>query len=433
MHCGYITKIKGVKKHSNADRLMVGNCFGNQVIIGLDVLENELGVYFPSDLQLGLEFCEANNLLRKKDSDGKDIGGYLDSSKRNIRAMRLRGEVSDGLWMNIKCLENFTDTSKLKEGDQITILNGVEVCRKYIPKVNKTRVSTPKKGKSEKKESKTKFPIFNQHIDTGQLAYNKHVFNKGDVCYITLKMHGTSGRSQLSLKEKKIYYKGIRKVINNILKKDNYRIEKSWDYVCGSRRVVLKDFEGGYHGSNDFRKLHHDKFKGKLNKGETVYYEIVGYQSEDKPIMGTVANKKTGDKGFIKKYGEKTVYSYGCENGESDIYIYRMSMTNEDGVEIDYPWDLVKQRAEQMGIKITPELDRFIYTTEEDLMHRIKKYEDGEDPIGRTHIREGVVVRIEGKERFKALKSKSFIFKLLEGIIKDSGVVDIEEAQSELE
>lgn len=421
----YITKIKNVKRHSNADRLNVGECFGNQVIVSLETIEDTLGIYFPTDGQLSPEYCEINNLVRKKDEAGNEIGGYLEPNKRHIRALRLRKEISDGLFMPLKSLETFTDISKLKDGDTVTVLNGIEICRKYVPARLHSQKSVGTGKKSIKKEKKIKYPTFSEHIDTSQLMYNLHQFKPGDICYLTLKMHGTSARTMNSIKEEK----KPNNIIKRLLRKGRTTTNRSWEYVSGTRRVVLENFDGGYYGNDNFRLNHHNEFTGKLQKGETVYYEIVGYQSEGRPIMGTVSNKKTQDKQFIKKYGEETVYSYGCEDGKSDIYIYRMSMTNEDGFEIDYPWDLVQLRAEQMGIKTVPELDRFIYTTQDDLLLRVNEHLEGEDPIGRTHIREGVVVRVEGKERFKAFKHKGFHFKLLEGIIKDAGVVDEEELQ----
>ena len=429
MYNAYITRIKNVKKHSNADRLNVGECFGNQVIVSLETKEEDLGIYFPTDGQLGTEYCEANNLVRTKDKDGNNTGGYLDPKKRNIRAMKLRGEVSDGVFMPLSSLELFTDVSKLKEGDTINLLDGVEICRKYVPEI-KERILKNTNTTKQKKISKISYPTFAEHRDTGQYAYNKNAFSKGDICYITLKLHGTSARTSHALKKEKKYKRGIFYIASKLFNKLPYKIKESWEYVTGTRRVVLKNFEGGFYGSNAFRQTHHDSFIGKLQKGETVYYEIVGYQSNARPIMGTVSNKKTKDKEFIKKYGETTVYSYGCEEGISDIYIYRMSITNEDGVEIDYPWDMVKLRSEQMGIKHTPELDRFIYTTEEDMDERVMSNENGVDPIGKTHIREGVIIRIEGTEKFKAFKQKNFHFKCLEGIIKDEGIVDIEEQES---
>ena len=68
--------------------------------------------------------------------------------------------------------------------------------------------------------------------------------------------------------------------------------------------------------------------------------------------------------------------------------------------------------------------------TQEDLSERVNKYIDGIDPIGKTHIREGVVVRVENSDKFKVFKSKNVSFKILEGIIKSEDIVNIEEQES---
>ena len=65
----YVTRIKNVRPHPNADRLMLGECFGNTVCVDLSIANETLGVYFPTDGQLSKEFAEANNLLRKKDEN----------------------------------------------------------------------------------------------------------------------------------------------------------------------------------------------------------------------------------------------------------------------------------------------------------------------------------------------------------------------------
>ena len=63
-------------------------------------------------------------------------------------------------------------------------------------------------------------------------------------------------------------------------------------------------------------------------------------------------------------------------------------------------------------------------------MERVEKYYDGVDPVGGTHIREGVVVRIDNRSKFTAYKHKNFYFKVLEGIIKDTAdAPDMEEAE----
>jgi len=351
----------------------------------------------------------------------------MDEMKRQVSSIKLRGEKSDGLFMPLKSLAKFTDISTLKEGDTVTTLNGILICEKYVPagKIRSSTQGTPKIKKVEKES----FPYFQEHIDTSQLAYNLQQFRIGDNCRITLKGHGTSQRTSHTIKITPVV---LPNIIHNILKffKVKIKPKETWDYVTGTRRVTLKDYDGGFYGGNGFRRQWHDLFLGKLQKGESIYYEVVGYTDDGQLIMPECDNKKTKDKEFIKQYGDKTRFTYGCGVGQSDIYGYRMTMTNEDGYVVEYPWSLVKLRCEQMGIKYFPEFDNFIFTTTEDLMERVNLHTEGVDPIGKTHLREGIVVRIENKEKFNAFKNKSFPFKVLEGIIKSDDVLDMEEAES---
>lgn len=427
MYNGFIVKIKEVRKHSNADKLQVATVFDSSVIVGLDAKEGDIVLYFPVDGQLGIEYATKNNLIRIKNEDGTYSGGYLDSNKRNIVALKLRGEKSDGLIMPLESLKDFTDISKLKVGDQITILNGITICEKYIPRSNQRSRNSVNSNSKQKKIVKDKFPLFMEHKETNQLAYCMGDFKIGDLCYITLKMHGTSQRTAYTIKEslkKQNWFQRLFKIKNETI--------KSWEYVTGTRRTTLEDFNKptGYYGSDSFRKQYHDYFVDKLHKGEEIFYEVLGYTDSGKLIMGECNNEKTKDKEFIKQYGKTTKFTYGCEPNNSVMYVYRMTMTNEDGVTIEYSTELIKQRCEQMGCNFVPQFDRFLFTTEEDLMDRVNSFIDGADPIGKNHIREGVVVRIDSSTTFKAYKSKSFNFKILEGIIKTDAVeADMEESQ----
>ena len=419
MYEAYITTLKNVKKHSNADRLQIAECFGNQVIIDLSYKEGDIGIYFPTDGKLGEEFAEANNLVRKNDENGNNIGGYLDPDKRNIKALKLRGEKSDGLFLPLSSLTPFCDIKELNLGDRITTLNGTLICEKYIPRTNKRTRNGNNKQLAKRKE--IEYPLFREHIDTEQLDYNLGEFRKGDLCYITLKMHGTSQRTANLPKQNN------KNFITRL--KDKY-LKAKYDIVSGTRRVVLENFENGFYGNDKFREHYHNWFKDKLQKGETVYYEVVGYVNETTPIMPDGDNKKVQDKEFTKQYGDRTRFSYGCDEGFNNIYVYRMTLTNEEGYVVEYPWELVKTRCEEMGVNHVPEFEKFIYTTEANLLKRVEKYLDIQDPVGKTHIAEGVVVRIDNKKTFKAYKKKGFFFKVLEGIIKDTAQVpDMEEAQ----
>lgn len=431
MYCGYIIELKGLRKHTNADRLQCAEVFGNSVVVDLSYYDGQKCVYFPSDGKLGEKFAKENNLLRIKDESGKNIGGYLDPEKRNIRAIKLRGEKSDGLVLPIESLKKFTDITKLNVGDKITTLGGEVICEKYIPvRKNRTSGSSGKSksnSKNSKKESKINYPYFKEHVDTEQLAYNKGAFKEGDLCTITLKCHGSSHRIANTEKITKKPLTWWQKLLRR-----QAEVQKEWGYVSGTRRTVINSFEepGGYYGTNAFRKPYHDFFKDKLEKGEEIYFEICGWVDTNRPIMAIGDTKKLKDPELTKLYGDQMVFDYGCERGQNRIFVYRMTMTNEDGYVVEYPDWLMRLRCEQMGVDCVPLFETFRYTTWEDLMERVEKYYDGPDPIGKTHVREGVVVRIQNRATFTAYKHKNISFKIIEGLIKDTAdAPDMEEAE----
>lgn len=270
------------------------------------------------------------------------------------------------------------------------------------------------------------YPFFEEHVDTAQLAYNKRAFKEGDICTITLKMHGTSGRTANTLQVIKKKRPSWLKKLFNIKDKETI----AYSAVSGTRRVTLRNYDDGYYGNNAFRQHWHNFFADRLPKGIEIYYELVGWVNDKTPIMPPCKNSKVNDKEFKKQYGSQTVFSYGCEPGECKPYVYRMTYTNPDGVVFEIPWHQVKIECERMGVDCVPTLETFLFTTWDDLMERVEKYYDGADPIGKTHIREGVVVRIENREKFTAFKQKNFCFKVLEGIVKDEAEApDMEEMQ----
>jgi hypothetical protein len=178
--------------------------------------------------------------------------------------------------------------------------------------------------------------------------------------------------------------------------------------------------------------------------------------------MASASNSNIQDKEFAKQYGKETVFSYGCkpvvsidcDDLQSDIYVYRMTMTNPDGEVVEYTPDFMRYRCEQMAVKTVPVLwkgiipadlktedffekdgggfDDWIYAENagEWIKNIAEQFYDGPDPVGKTHVREGVVVRIINRPKFAAYKHKNFSFKVLEGIAKvEATEPDIEEAQ----
>lgn len=461
-YTGYVVKVTELRKHSNADRLQIATFFGNDTIVGFDVKVGDMGIYFPVDGQLSERYCQVNDLVRRKNPEtGKQEGGYLDPDKRNIKALKLRGEKSDGLFMPLTSLTDFCKISDLKVGDTIDTLNGELICQKYIPRQKRT----PGAPGSKVQKAKANFaPTFYEHVDTAQLAYNLPAFKPGDMVQLTLKMHGTSGRTgYLPL------VKFRQSWLDKLLKRPGKQYME-YGYVSGTRRVVLDaNHTGGFYDDNSFRQAMAAKFEGKLHKGEVAYYEIVGFQGpHGAPIMSQVQNSKVKDPEFTKQYGETTTFSYGCDpDGDyeetleetgygtflkqpcCEVYVYRMTMVNEDGDVVEYSPDQIKERCDQMGINVVPEFARFFVPNVvqlpddvgsmtsvdpgEYVVRQVEQYFDGPDPVGKTHVREGVVVRICNRTNFAVYKHKNFAFKVLEGIAKDEATApDLEEAQEVL-
>lgn len=416
----YVTTLKNLRKHPNADRLKLGECFGNTVCVDLSYTEGEIGVYISEGAQLSEEFCEENNLCRKKDAAGNNIGGYLDPNKRNVKTIALRGEKSDGLFLPLSALVyTGVNLDEVNVGDCVDTLNGHVIATKYVPRrQHREGTYIPKK----KKFSVPIAPLFEEHVDTQQLAYNLDRFAPGDLIEITLKLHGTSGRTA-HLPTLKGFKKSF---LDHIFKREGKPVY-DWGYVSGTRRTVLdpRKESDGYYNDNTFRIDCEKEFEDKLFKNVTSYYEIVGYTNDGTPIMGEAKVPKD----YQKIYGNKMVFSYGCAPAEHDIYVYRMTMTNEDKDVIEIPPDVMRFYCERMNIK-TPPLFLRAFIPDQETLNQLgfktagnwvyqmaERYANGSDPIDGTHVREGVVVRKVNSPKFEAYKLKNYLFKLISGII----------------
>jgi hypothetical protein len=455
MYKAIIIKLKNVRPHPNADRLKLATCEGNQVVVGLDANEGDLGIYFPTDGQLSEEFCKANDLIRRKDEHGNAAGGMFDANRR-VRTQKFRGEKSDGFWCPINYLKFNVFGQHAEsplEGFEFDSWHGVPVCNKYVAPATKQKLANIS-GKKAKKGS----IMFKEHFDTSHFGRNINKIRTGDHVIITEKVHGTSQRvGYVIVEEKPTMWEKIRYLLAFGKKLET---KEKWEYLVGTRRVVLDhsyNKNSGFH-SDSLRELAAKPFIGNLRKGETVYYEVVGYEPSGALIMPHVDIRKMKDKEFearwkkeVPKVGDnmgslkqgaeeawdniatRMAYTYGCERGEHKIFVYRITMTNEDGDSMDYSWKDVKKRCNELGVAYCPELHEMIYRTaerfgNEDLERFVNGLAEGASTLDMSHIREGVCVRVEGGLEPLVMKHKSFEFKVLEGIVKDTGVEDLEEA-----
>lgn len=246
-------------------------------------------------------------------------------------------------------------------------------------------------------------------------------------------IHNTSGRYGRVLCEQPLTrWEKVKRFFN---RKIESRFE--YEFLAGTRRVVLgKNKTDGFYNTVEFRLGFMKDVWHLLNKGEIIYGEIVGYTDTGASIMPRVYTKALKDKELTRKYGDSFVYKYGCEEGTCKFFVYRITMVNEDGVVTELPWLQVKARAASLGLQCVPELDYPYYINDMDngscidnLKELVAKLVEGPSTLDPSHIREGVVLRVEKGNSPDFYKEKSFTFRQLEDNTKTEDAVDMEEAQ----
>lgn len=427
-----VARIDSVTEIPGADKIQVAYVLGEAVIVGKDWGVGTIGLFFPVDCQLSEAFCSENNLHRdctlNKDNEKT---GFFDKN-RKVRAQPFMKIKSMGYFTNLESLSFLTnDVNQFKLGDKFDNHVGTEICRKFISVA--TQKALANANKSGKKKLSTEAPFFHKHVDTSHFKRSVQLIQAGSLITVHSKQHGTSARMTHTK-----MFKELPKWKQLVNKLALVFPEYKWEYLVGTRNVIRFPTQNEYesfHGSEQFRFDAMEKVKPFLEKGMTVYGELLGY-ANSKPIMGVHDTTKLKDKKLRKKYGDKMVYRYGCQEGETSLMIYRITYTTDSGNELDFtPWQ-VTEWCERHGL--TPSLmvtEPFIFDGNHDgLTYMVEAYTEREDClcedyVDPTHISEGVVVRVDYKGQVpKFYKSKSFYFSVLEGFLKeDDDFVDEED------
>ncbi len=419
-----IARITNVRKHPNADRLTLATVLGNQVVVALNNQEGELGVFFPCDLQLSEEFTNENDLVERKLPDGSRAGGFFDH-KRRVKVKKFRGEKSDGFWIPIQSLAwTRENLEALTEGTTFTELNGYPICEKYITKA--TRIAGGGNGVHSRRRGETKW--FPKHKDTKQFRYYADTIPAGTIITLSEKLHGTSQRKGhvldvVELSRWKQYINRFRAIFPT----------QEWTTLNGTRNVILEKTTGpGFYGTNDFREDVASSICPR--KGEMIYFEVVGFLPTGTPIMPAPGL----DKKLQAEFGcTNMLYKYGSLPGTCTAYVYRITQISEEGYERDLSQYQMAARCWELGLKMVPIIQGpFVHDGDAEKLRELVEWHtekgagQGRSYLDHSHISEGVVLRCEmigGETVF--YKNKSFLFRDLEGLIKDDEkTVDMEEA-----
>ena len=437
-----VCKIR-VRPHPNADRIQLGTCMGNQVVVGLDTEDGQMGVYFRSDGQLSPEFMNQNNLVRKVDPNtGKNVGGFFEINGR-VRAQKFRGEISDGFWCP---LSFFWYTMALpdswQEGYSFASLGRYAICQKYETPATK---AARRRGE---KPTERETPMFHMMKTVHQFRKDVDGIPNGSWVTVTEKLHGTSHRiGRVLVPETE---GTLVRFVHKLLGTPD---RQTWSDVSGSRRVILGEPKRARFDTSQQRSFRDgaiQPFLNNLHPGEVVYLEIVGYTETGALIMSAQDLNNLKDRKLKqrlkKQYGRKIAYTYGCATRTCQPYVYRIVQMSVDGTETELSWAQVKRRCGELGVKHVPEMQRTQIVVENAPEFDPRTYHDvtdktmlrawvelrvnGSSLLSDQHPREGVVVRVDTPGGVTTwLKHKPWLFGVLEGYLKEQdSYVDLEEA-----
>lgn len=437
-----IVRIENFKPHTDPEVTRLKCCVvdGFNIICGIDS-EPGLYVYFPTACCLNPDFLRYANLYRHTELNANpEQSGMFDDNGR-VKAIRLRGELSEGFILPVVTLENYvlsvTNVNlTCEEGTEFDMVEhdgkSFWINKKYIPK-NTRMPGAPGSGKVAKQPKGLDKVIEDQfrfHYDTTLIKKCPHVLKPGNIISITEKVHGTSGISAYVLCKQKLNWK---QKIAKWLTGEEFN---KYDYLYSSRTVIKnkyynKNVTEGFYGV-DVWKYADNIIRPCLQKGMTAYYEIVGFLPNG---------------GYIQKG-----YDYGCvppKEGEKythdthfKVMVYRVTTTNVAGNVHEFSAKEVQQWCAFVGL--TP-VTEYYYGYAADLYSDIDATEHwNENFLARLandemfHMEcdsptcdnkvphEGLVIKVENMKS-EAFKLKCFKFLDKEGKALDKGESNIED------
>ena len=449
-----IVKIENFAPHPNEEytKLKIATVDGFHIAVSTDMGEG-VYVYFPVMSQINGELLSYLNLYREVElNKNPEKKGFFEKNGR-VKGIRLGGAVSEGFLLPIQDLFDWIMDSvainmtlqDVNIGDEFDCFehNGKQfwISKKFIIPV---KLPPERKDRGEHRNKKLK--KFNRlidgqfkfHYDTVLIKKEPYAIKPDDIIHISSKWHGTSVIvSRVLCKTPKSRSEKFLSKLYKLVKGRHYL----YDYIYSSRTVVKNaninpgkkhDFYGV-----DVWKYAFDYLKPYLIKGMSIYAEIVGYLPNGQ---------------FIQKS-----YDYGCrqprhiedyrEGTNFKIMIYRITLTNEDGVVHEFSPHEVQVWCKNNNLRavtefyyglagaLYPDLDKSNHWCEnfiEKLANDENFFMEMNSPDCINKVpHEGIVIKIDDMKS-RAWKLKCFKFINKEQELLDKGITNIEDSQSQL-
>lgn len=424
-----IVKIDRLEPHPNADKLLITTIDFQKVIVGLDTKIGDLCIYFPLESQINSEFVSFINGYSSADlNKDKTKKGFF--GKPRVRATKLRGVMSEGYLHPIGDFNLFLQEKGIKfqvtekeVGTEFDSVGDLLICQKYI--VKQKGLPGPKNpNKKLKRLSRVVDGQVRLHADTKHLKKEIYRISPDDFIDISSKWHGANcGISRVLVKRRLSLVDRISKIFGAKIQETEY------DLVYFSRRVVKNEYAdqqtADFYNEDVWGKVA-KKYEKSIQEGITCYGELVGYTSTGAGIQSA----------------KGVAYDYGCQEGECDFYVFRITYTTHDGQVYEFSINQIKEYCKKYELKTTPsfysglakdmypELDVNNHWHENFLNKLIEDYLEKDCVYCRNSglPDEGLVVA-KRDGHFDAFKLKSNAFTLVETGELDKEQTNIEDEQ----
>ncbi len=334
-----------------ADKIVRAVVFGNDVVIAKDSYKiGDTVLYFRSGTRLSEDYCKYNNLYESPENNvNPDSKGYISFRNRRVKAIKLRGTLSDGMLMPIisiiPLLHDNIDWSLIKEGNDFNVIDGVLICDKYeVPITQKVNINgTPSSEPKNKLKNLLVDKQFKFHHETSHMAKNLFKLSLDSWVTITEKFHGSSV----------------------ILAKVKVKRKLSWLEQIAQKYFKLPIVDTEYKGIWSSGKPKSNLPKGIeglwQNKGNSFYEKDIwakcwdDYNYAVEPgisIYGELCNA-----GIQKGYDYSHYIHPNPDHPKDYVFVvYRITRTNDVGITDEFTWDQIKWYCDKYDLQTVPVL-----------------------------------------------------------------------------
>ena len=389
-----VVEIKDLFPIEGADAIVRTVVNGNNVVVPKSTQVGSKMLYFVSGTKLSEDYCRRNNLYdRAEENENTEKKGFISFKQKRVKAIKLRGIISDGMLMPLDSLYTFTKGAALLQvGNEFTNIDGISICEKYIVPVKESNQGGQKTPKANRLKDLLLDTQFRFHHETEHFVKHQNKFKQETEVVITRKLHGSSLilanvllNKKLSLKDK------IAKFFGVDVPTEEYGIIWSSGKPKGKLPKGIESETNKWETPNpsyytsDIWARAYKEIGDKVEKGISIYAEIVG-----KGIQGDM-------------------FTYNQEYG---IHVYRITQTSVDGSVVELSWEQVKKYCEKYGLNYVQEYFvgkvKELVVLDENLLGYLqqtclnKSYSD-------CKIDEGICIRVRETDEIFKLKSPNFI------------------------